>query len=115
MKLKVLGSYGSTFLNYRSVAFVINDVLLIDAGSTSSFSGIGEIAKIRHAAISHAHLDHIKSIPFMAEQLIAAVGTGLEILGTEETLRSLREHPVNGTIWPGPSQTPPPRSAPITS
>ena len=113
MKLKVLGSYGSTFLNYRSVAFAINDVLLIDAGSTSSFSGIGEIAKIRYAVISHAHLDHIKAIPFMAEQLMAAVGTGLEILGTEETLRSLREHIFNGTIWPDLSKLPTPQTPAI--
>src|SRR3990170_2222701 len=73
MKLKVLGSYGSTFLNYRSVAFAINDILLIDAGSTSSFSGIGEIAKIHHAAISHAHLDHIKAIPFAGGLSIKAI------------------------------------------
>lgn len=110
MKIKVLGSYGAAFLNYKSVSFLLNDVFLIDAGNISSFSGTGEFSGIRHAAISHAHLDHIKALPFIAEQLMAGVNAGLEILGTEETLRSIREHIFNGTIWPDLSVLPTPLS-----
>lgn len=112
MKIKVLGSYGAAFLNYKSVSFLLNDVLLIDAGDISSFSGMEEFSRIRHAVISHAHLDHIKALPFIAEQLMTG-STGLEILGTEETLRSLREYIFNGTIWPDLSILPTPQSPAI--
>jgi len=109
MKLRVLGCYGAEFLGYKSVAFLINDFLLIDAGNISSLEGVGEFSKIRHVAISHVHLDHIKALPFIAEQLMEEVDKGLEVFGTEESIGSLRRYIFNGSIWPDFSVLPTPQ------
>ncbi len=112
MRLRVLGCYGAEALGYKSAAFLINDLLLVDAGNINSLSGADEISGIRHLILSHAHLDHIKGLPFLAEQL-AEGGKGLEVFGTEETLSSLRQHIFNGSIWPDLSKLPTPQNPAI--
>lgn len=108
MKIRVLGCYGGELLGRESSAFIINDVLFVDAGSTGSLT-IHELSKIRCLALSHAHLDHIKGLPFLAEQL-AEGGEGIEVLGMEETLDALKKHIFNWSIWPDLSRLPAPEN-----
>ena len=105
MKLKVLGCYGAELLGYKSSAFLINDILLIDAGNINTLSGVDELSKIRHLVLSHVHLDHTKALPFLAQQL-ADGGKGLEVFGIEETIESLRSHIFNWSVWPDLSKLP---------
>lgn len=105
MRLRALGCYGGELLGYKSAAFLIDNRLLIDAGNIGSLTGVDEVAKIRHLLLSHIHLDHIKALPFVAEQL-AEDGNGLEVFGTDEVIGSLKNYIFNGIIWPDLSRLP---------
>ena len=90
MRLRVLGCYGGELLGYKSTALLIDDHLLIDAGNVSILTSADDLSRIRHLVLSHAHLDHIKALPFVAEQL-AEGGTGLDVYGTDEVIGKYTE------------------------
>lgn len=108
MKVRVLGCYGSVFsrqekgvcTNYRSSSFQINQTVLIDAGTISGPLNIKEMAKLRYIFISHAHLDHTYSLPFLAENILGKIKHPIVILSTEKILESLKTHIFNDHIWP---------------
>ena len=112
MKLRVLGCYGGELFGYKSSSFLVNDSLLIDAGNVNVLTSVNEISGIRHLFLSHVHLDHIKALPFVAEQL-AEEGKGLDVFGTEKTIEALRNHIFNGIIWPDLSRLPSPENPAI--
>lgn len=84
----------------RLTSLLVNDSILIDAGSAGFQLGRAELAKLRHVFISHAHMDHIASLPAMLD---ACLGYGLRppaIHAGSETLQCLRQHVFNNRIWP---------------
>ena len=108
MQIRVLGCYGSASVvkegsvckRYHSSCFQINESTLIDAGSISGSLDLHEMTKIRTIFLSHAHLDHIHSLPFVAESLFGKIKQPVVIASTEEVLASLKEHIFNNSIWP---------------
>ena len=71
MKIRVRGSHGSDLLVKgptgsticRSVGFLVNDELMVDAGTLASGLTLEEQQRVKHILLSHLHLDHIKDIP----------------------------------------------------
>ncbi|KKK62014.1 hypothetical protein LCGC14_3008580, partial [marine sediment metagenome] len=70
MKLRVLGASGAEFPGQNPPGFLIDDVLLLDAGTIGAVLSEDEQWGIRNIILTHAHLDHIKSIPFLADNII---------------------------------------------
>ncbi len=56
----ILGSAGAEFPDFRPPAFLIDDSLLLDAGTIGSVLTEDEQWSIRNIFITHAHLDHIR-------------------------------------------------------
>jgi ribonuclease BN (tRNA processing enzyme) len=73
---------------------------MLDAGAIVSTLKLEEQRQIRKILITHSHLDHIKDIFFLANNLFEEGGQGLKIYSTEGILRSLKEHFINGIICP---------------
>ena len=69
---------------------------------------LDELARIDHVLISHSHLDHVLSIPLLADSVIRLrQGPGglselrpIHVYALPETLEALRAHIFNGVIWP---------------
>ena len=59
MLAKVIGGHGGTAPGFRTTSYLIDGVLLLDAGSVASGIPIEEQVKIENILISHSHLDHI--------------------------------------------------------
>jgi len=59
MKIRVLGAYGAEGLGQRPTAFLVNERILVDAGTVGGALTAAEQRLIQHALISHAHLDHV--------------------------------------------------------
>ena len=113
MKIRVLGSAGGEFPGFQPPAFLLDDVLLLDAGTTGAALTEEEQAAIRGICVTHAHLDHVRGIPMLADN--RAIGNcpgSLELAGSAETLATLRQHLFNGVVWPDFSVIPSP-DAPI--
>jgi len=101
MRIKVLGSSGAEFPGYNPPAFLIDDTMLLDAGTIGSRLSESGQWRLRNILITHSHLDHIKGIPFLADNII--IGNSQQtftIFGIKETLDSLSENLLNDKIWP---------------
>ncbi|OGP56164.1 MAG: hypothetical protein A2Y65_07715 [Deltaproteobacteria bacterium RBG_13_52_11] len=100
MRMKVLGCYGTEFLQFKSCGFLLDRSVMLDAGAIVSTLKLEEQREVRKIFITHAHLDHIKDIFFLANNLFEEAGQGLRIYSTEGIVRSLKEHFINGIICP---------------
>ena len=69
MRLKVLGAYGSDGQGKRPSAFLVDDHVLVDAGTVGGALSVAEQTAITHAVVSHAHLDHTVGLAFLADTL----------------------------------------------
>lgn len=106
--IRVLGCSGSIAARCHTTAFLLDDDILIDAGSGVGELRLDELARIDHVLITHSHLDHVLSIPLMADSVIRLrQGPGglsdlrpIHVHALPETLDALRQHLFNGVIWP---------------
>lgn len=101
MKIKVLGASGAEFPGFSPPAYLINGSILLDAGTLGAVLSEKEQWKIRHILISHAHLDHIRAIPFLADNIIIKNKKhSITVISIKDVLHQLRHHLLNGNIWP---------------
>lgn len=101
MKLKVLGSSGSEFPNHNSPAFLVDDTLLLDAGTIGPVLDAKAQWKIKTILLTHAHLDHIKGIPFLADNIVLRnKAHSVNIMGIPSVLGTLKKHLLNNQVWP---------------
>lgn len=69
MKLRSLGCAGGIGGELRTTSFLIDDDILIDAGTGLGELSLVELAAIDHVFITHAHLDHIACLPIMVDSV----------------------------------------------
>jgi len=101
MKFKVLGcSGGIGGRDDWTTAFLVDDDILIDCGTGVASLTLDELVRIDHVFLTHAHLDHISSLPLLVDSVGDARGVPLTVYATEETIRILRTHIFNWLIWP---------------
>jgi ribonuclease BN (tRNA processing enzyme) len=104
MTLRVLGCSGSIAAGCKTTAFLLDDDVLIDAGSGVGDLSLDALTRIDHVFISHSHLDHILSLALLADSVMRArlaQGRGpIQVHALPETLAALRKHIFNGVIWP---------------
>lgn len=113
MKIKVLGAFGGEGQGRRPSAFLVNDRVLIDAGSVPAALTVEEQLRIEHVLISHAHLDHVVGLAFLTDTLAGAPPSRPVIAASiEPVVGAVREHAFGGSLWPDFTQIPSPE-API--
>jgi cAMP phosphodiesterase len=100
MKLKVLGCFGGTVPGSGMTSFLIDGRLCLDAGSVTRALTLREQQKIKDVFISHSHLDHTGSLPFLVDNNFAAAGFSLRIHAIPEVVAALRDHLFNNETWP---------------
>ncbi|MBI3018579.1 MAG: 3',5'-cyclic-nucleotide phosphodiesterase [Deltaproteobacteria bacterium] len=101
MKIRVLGCSGGQLPGYFPVSFFMNDHLILDAGSITSCLSLKDQHKIREILITHGHLDHIKDICFLAENLfLAGSYRTISIYSSEAILMDIKKNIFNGIVWP---------------
>jgi cAMP phosphodiesterase len=100
MKWRVLGSFGGSSPTCRMTSFLINDELALDAGSITQALTIEEQRTIRRVVLTHSHLDHTASIPFLIENTFGEPQQTMEILATPQVMHTLKNHLFNNDTWP---------------
>lgn len=107
MELRILGSAGAEFPNFRPPAFLIDGKLLLDAGTIGSVLNEDEQWNINNILVTHSHLDHIRSIPALADNIIIKnLDHKVTLHCTDEVILSLKNHLFNDIIWPDFSKIP---------
>lgn len=109
MKLKILGCSGGIGGNLRTTSMLLDHDVLIDAGTGVGDLSLEEMSAIDHVFLTHSHLDHIVSIPFMLDSVGGMRNRPLTIYAIEETLEALQQHIFNWKIWPDFGQIPTPQ------
>ncbi|MBI4245691.1 MAG: 3',5'-cyclic-nucleotide phosphodiesterase [Candidatus Rokubacteria bacterium] len=109
MKLRVLGAFGSEGLGQRPSAFLVNNRILVDAGTVTGALRVPEQLDIEHALVSHSHLDHIAGLAFLTETL-ACCGARqpITVTSTEPVVDAMRSTVFNNVLWPDFAQIPDP-------
>ncbi len=101
MKTEILGCYGNISNQYRATAFLINDTILLDAGTVGEVLPDDRIRGITTAIISHTHLDHIKGLfPLIDELVMMDEGYSINVAAVKEVLGMISTHLLNNIVWP---------------
>lgn len=101
MKLRVLGSAGAEFPDFRPPAFLIDDHLLLDAGTIAAALTEEEQVRLRHLFITHSHLDHIRGIPALADNIIIRnYQHTVTVYSIKDVVSAMQDHLFNNIIWP---------------
>lgn len=67
MRLKVLGCSGGIGKGERTTSFLLDSDVLVDAGTGVGDLDLAALAGIDHVFVTHGHLDHVASIPFLVD------------------------------------------------
>ena len=109
MKVRVLGcSGGIGGRHLRTTSLLVDNDILIDAGTGVGDVSLAELMLIDHIFITHSHLDHVCSIPFLVDTVGVMRNKPLTVHAIEPTLEIIRNHIFNWSIWPDFAQIPTP-------
>lgn len=112
MRIRVLGCYGAEFPNSNLTAFLIDENILLDAGTIGAVLNENDQWKVRYILLTHAHLDHIMGIPFLLDNIVIKNKRHkVKVIGVRETLRTLKDHLLNNSVWPDFTKIPDSKSA----
>jgi len=101
MKIRVLGASGSDIPGHHLSSFLLNNKILFDAGGVTSSLSFTAQQKIEHIFITHAHLDHIRDIPFLADNIIlSGKSKRINIYSIKEVIDDIKKHLLNYRLWP---------------
>lgn len=106
MLVKIIGGHGGTSPGFRTTSYLIDGVLLLDAGSVASGIPIEEQVKIKNILISHSHLDHISDLAFMADNCFGLKSEPFEVFANTSIHKAIKDHLLNDIIWPDFSKLP---------
>ena len=107
MRVRVLGSSGSESPGFNAPAFLVDDSILLDAGTVALSLDSAAQSRISHIFLTHAHLDHVKGIPFLADNLVSNhFAYQLQIVSGTDVLRTLKKNIFNNQVWPDFSTLP---------
>jgi len=114
MQIRVLGCSGSIAAGCRTTSFLLDDDVLIDAGTGVGDLTLEEMARIDHIFVSHSHLDHVLAIGLLADSVTRLRGAAgrapIRVHALPATIAALRQHVFNGVIWPDFTRLPRPES-----
>lgn len=106
MKIKVLGCSGAIAQGCRTTSFLVDDDVLIDAGTGVGDLTLAQMAAVQHVFLTHSHLDHVASLPLMIDSIAAQRQAPLRVHALAATIAALKSHVFNDVIWPDFSRIP---------
>ena len=111
MRLRVLGcSGGIGGRHLRTTSFLVDGDILIDAGTGVGDLTLAELSQIDHIFITHSHLDHIASIPFIVDTVGGMRSKPIAVYATRATIEIMKNHLFNWAIWPDFTEIPTPEA-----
>lgn len=115
MKVRVLGcSGGIGGRHLRTTTMLVDNDILIDCGTGVGDLSLAELSLIDHVFLTHCHLDHVTSLPFMVDTVGGMRSRPLVVHALPETIKALRDHVFNWSIWPDFARIPTPEKPFLT-
>lgn len=79
---------------------MIDDRILLDCGSMTRGLSVEEQLRIDHIFVSHAHLDHVRDLGLLADNIFARRSTPVDIWCSEACAEGLTSSYFNNLLWP---------------
>jgi ribonuclease BN (tRNA processing enzyme) len=106
MKVRVLGCSGGIGKDLRTTSFLINDEILLDAGTGVGELTLNEMLSIRHVVITHAHLDHVCGLALMLASIYDDMPPPITLYAPPPVLMVLKISLYNWQLWPDFTELP---------
>jgi ribonuclease BN (tRNA processing enzyme) len=100
MNIRIVGAYGGESPVHRMTCFVLNGTTALDAGSLTRGLNLEDQLRIRDILLSHSHMDHITSLPFLVENVFGRSAEALTIRCLKESMANIRKNMFNNDTWP---------------
>lgn len=108
MKIRVLGSHGSDLLIReaqgprvcKSVGFLVNGTLMVDAGTLASGLTLEEQKHVRQILLSHLHFDHVKGIPPFVDNLAEKIDHKVVVSSLASVVEGIQAYIFNDQVFP---------------
>ncbi len=103
-----MGCSGGIGAGLRTTSLLVDDDLLIDAGTGIGDLSLPELRRIKTVLLTHSHLDHTGGLPLLVDTIFETLDTeiALQVYGRDETLDAIRKHLFNWIIWPDFTEIP---------
>jgi ribonuclease BN (tRNA processing enzyme) len=111
VKLRVLGcSGGIGGRHLRTTSFLVDNDVLIDAGTGVGDLTLAELSQIDYIFVTHSHLDHVTSIPFLVDTVGGMRQKPITVYAARGTMEIMKNHLFNWAIWPDFTEIPTPEA-----
>jgi ribonuclease BN (tRNA processing enzyme) len=101
MKVVILGSSGNGASARQYVSsYLVNGKVAIDAGCLGFHGTPHDQEPVRDVLLTHAHADHIASLPLFLENVWTPSADCPTVYGSRQTMDALRRSVFNGEVWP---------------
>ncbi len=104
----MLGCSGGIGGQLRTTSLLLDDDVLIDAGTGVGDLSLEAMARIDHIFVTHSHLDHVASIPFLLDTVGGMRDAPVTVHALPETIAVLKAHLFNWKLWPDFTEIPSP-------
>lgn len=105
-QLRVLGCSGGIGDGRHTTSFLVDEDVLIDAGSGVMTLGRAEMKRIDHVLLTHAHLDHVLALPLLVDSVGEERSAPLVVHALPAVIATLKQHLFNDQLWPDFSRIP---------
>jgi len=100
VKIRVLGASGGELRGHGSTCFLVDGRLAVDAGALTSRLDLAELDRVDHVLVTHAHLDHVKDVPLLADLMVGRRRRPVTVHASKGATSTLRRSLFNGRLWP---------------
>ena len=100
MRIRVLGASGGELRGHGSTCFLVDGRLALDAGALTSRLDLAELDRVDHVLVTHAHLDHVKDVPLLADLMVGRRRRPVTVHASKGATETLRRSLFNGRLWP---------------
>ena len=100
MQVRILGCSGGIGQQVITSSYLVDDDILLDAGTGVGDLPLDEMRKIKHIFITHSHMDHVVTIPLLIDTLFSDIKQPVIVHALQDTIDALKTHVFNWTIWP---------------
>lgn len=106
MQIKTLGWSGGIGANLRTTCFLVDDDILVDAGTGLGDLPLNQMTGIRHIFLTHSHIDHVTGLPLLVDSMFGVHDEPIVVYALEETIEAVKKHVFNWVIWPDFTELP---------
>ncbi|MCH7895530.1 MAG: 3',5'-cyclic-nucleotide phosphodiesterase [candidate division NC10 bacterium] len=106
MRYRVLGCFGGEAPRFHLSSFLLDDTLLIDAGSVTAILEIPEQLQIEAVLLTHSHLDHVRGLAHLADNVFGRRDRPILVYSIEPILEGLKSFLLNNVLWPDFTEIP---------